>query len=112
MGRRHRRRTLVHLPSTPTDVEVRVGDTLITLPDHGSDKGVLLEIVEVDHVLLCQFPLRDWALLNLPDDNLGLDAYRARWDATNPDVPWETNPTVWRVVFRYLDKSAEFAQAT
>jgi hypothetical protein len=43
----------------------------------------------------------DWERLNLttPDEKA---AYPARWDITNPESPWETNPLVWRVVFHYL----------
>lgn len=39
----------------------------------------------------------------LADYEPAIAAYRQRWDTVNPDAPWESNPTVWRVVFRYLD---------
>jgi hypothetical protein len=107
-----RRRTLIHLPSTPTDIEPRVGDSIIAFPYRAPGPRVMIEIVEVSAVPLCESSLGDWTLLNLPADDSGVQAYRTRWDATNPDLPWETNPIVWRVVFRYLHEPAVFAQAT
>lgn len=99
------RRTLLHLPSTPNDVIPRVGDLIITVPELEAKEGVVVEVAEVSQALLGDD--RDWRLLNLAAEpglrSVSEREYRARWDAVNPDVPWESNPTVWRIVFRYLE---------
>jgi hypothetical protein len=119
------RRTLVHIPCDP-GVDLKQGDQLIILRRHSESRGIRVEIVETGQVKLVNSLATDgdWIRLNLADrdDGFGSDASRAdaflayggRWDDVNPDVPWASNPTVWRVVFRYLPEMTppEYATST
>ena len=114
------KRTLVHIPCDP-GIELKRGDVLTILPENGPS-GMRVEIIEAGQVRLVDSltplpglgaaaALDDMARLNLMPgiDRARLDdfepaiaSYRQRWNTVNPDVPWTSNPTVWRVVFRYL----------
>jgi hypothetical protein len=125
------KRTLVHIPCDP-GVEIKEGDQLIILRRHSESRGIRTEIVETGQVKLVDSltplpgatataALDDMARLNLmpsidqariAEFAPAIAAYQNRWDDVNPDVPWASNPMVWRVVFRYLPEMAPPEYAT
>jgi len=114
------KRTLVHIPCDP-GVELKPGD-LLTILRRNEPSGMRVEIIEAGQVRLVDSltplpgpaaaaALDDMARLNLmpsvhharmADFEPAIASYRQRWDAVNSDVPWASNPIVWRVIFRYL----------
>jgi hypothetical protein len=126
------KRTLFHIPCDP-GVELKIGDLLAIRSDEREEiRTVCAAIIEASRVRLVDSltpipgpaaaaALGDMARLNLiPDIDQArmadlvpaIDSYRRRWDTVNPDVPWASNPTVWRVVFRYLPEMTPPEYAT
>jgi len=116
-------RTLAHIPCDP-GVELKQGDQLVILRRHSASEGIRVEVVESGRVKLVDslHADGDWIRLNLADNDGGFRsdasraaaflAYSGRWNDINPDVPWTSNPMVWRIVFRYLeDTPPEFSAA-
>jgi len=130
------KRTLVHIPCDP-GVELKRGDVLTILRED-ERSGMRVEIIEAGRVRLVDSltplpgpaaaaALNDMARLNLmprvdataaiiqarmADLEPAIASYRQRWETANPDVPWASNPTVWRVVFRYLPEMTPPEYAT
>lgn len=114
-----RRRTLLHLPVAVEVPEIRPGDQLALTPPYDEENPdcmliVTTDVVEVSKVRLADILADhgdDWGRLNLGHLS-HVEArfrYSQRWDAANPEVPWETNPLVWRVVFRYITQGMTVA---
>jgi hypothetical protein len=90
------RRVLVHVPSDQS--WFAVGDSLVLVPSRHSF-GKAATVVEVTRGQLVELLADDLPLLNLGPGDVA--AYSARWDRANPRHPIASDPTVWRVVFRY-----------
>lgn len=108
------RRTLVHLPALPDVPEIKQGDTMVIVQRRENAFGIQVTVTSVSKVALDDSLVedQDWVLLNLaPPQGFrsssaradALIAYSTRWDSTNPDAPWGSSPTVWRIVFSYPD---------
>lgn len=109
-----KKRTLAHLPDRPGSPVLAKGDVLLVMREPDADPIVAAEIVEVSTVNLVNSLAvpGEWIHLNLRPEPGDIDSYRRRWDATNPEWPWTTDPIVTRVVFRYLPTPAEFGVAS
>jgi hypothetical protein len=122
-----KKRTLVHVPASPDVPNIWPGDRLLIVMNERDTAGVAGEVIGVSMVKLVESPspllgriaamgFDDMVRLNLMPGEWAsaVVAYRQRWDATNPDALWASNPTVWRIVFRYLDDSTppEFVLAS
>jgi hypothetical protein len=91
-------RTLILLPTTP-GWDGNVGDLITAVGHTNSHRGVPLIVTEVRVM-----PLRE--AVELDPKALGpktAEEYLTRWDEVNPETPWMTNPTVYRVVVRIAD---------
>lgn len=127
-----RKRTLIHFACRPEDPVLNEGDSL-QLCDRDVELAtnramIRVTVTSVSKVRLVESltphpgtaALDDMARLNLMPaiDHARMAAcapafgvYRRRWNAVNPDALWESNPTVWRIVFRYLETPPEFSTA-
>ena len=104
------RRTVLHLSMEVVDFAV--GDRLLVVPSPVL-RGKSATIVEVRRVRLVECLVDDLPLLGLgPAD---AEAYHTRWDRRNPQHPISSDPTIWRIVFRYerdgLDDPPEWSLA-
>lgn len=126
-----RQRTLIHIVCQPSDPIVSEGDELHLITPPLDCVGVRVTVTSVSKVRLVESltplpgpsaaaALDDMARLNLmpaidqarmAEFATAIAAYRRRWNAVNPDAPWGSNPTVWRIVFRYLEQPPEFGLA-
>src|SRR5690242_7179438 len=98
-----KKRTVVHLPCDSEElrrVTFGPGDIMLICAEYAGPTVARITFADVMRCHIQDCIAGDLALLNLPAD--GLDAYRVRWDAANPDTPFEGNPLVWRIVFHYL----------
>jgi hypothetical protein len=110
-----KRRTVVHLPCDAEElrhITFRPGDIMSISAEYAGSTVARITFTDVTKCHIQDCVAGDLTLLNLPSD--GLDSYRIRWDAANPDAPFEGNPLVWRIVFHYLSdrRSPEAAPAT
>jgi hypothetical protein len=100
---RSRKRTLFHWPCADEEtrhLEFSSDDIMwITATKNGPPVAIVaFTQTTKDH--LSKIVADDLPLLNLPPEALA--DYRKRWDEANPAFPFDSDPLVWRVVFRYL----------
>jgi hypothetical protein len=90
------RRTVLHLLTDAA--EFAVGDRLLVVPS-AVLRGKSATVVEAHRMRLVECLVDDLPLLGLgPTD---AEAYYERWDRANPLHPLSSDPTIWRIVFRY-----------